>query len=67
MLGAAASLAMLSPVGRSDVELDTDKKLAIEASSTYPLIKFTSLLFVERFLNHLQHSFWRSLLLQICF
>jgi integrase/recombinase XerD len=35
VLGAAASLAMLSPVGRSDVELDTDKKLAIEASSTY--------------------------------
>ncbi len=30
VLGAAASLAMLSPVARSSVELDTDKKLEID-------------------------------------
>jgi integrase/recombinase XerD len=30
VLGAAASLAMLSPVGRSGVEIDTDKKLEID-------------------------------------
>ncbi len=36
VLGAAASLAMLSPVARSGVELNTDKKLAIETSSIYP-------------------------------
>ncbi|MHC5725394.1 MAG: tyrosine-type recombinase/integrase [Nostoc sp.] len=33
VLGAAASLAMLSPVVRSGVELDTDKKLKIDANS----------------------------------
>ena len=33
MLGAAASLAMLSPVVRSVVELDTDKNLEIDANS----------------------------------
>ncbi|WP_442948516.1 tyrosine-type recombinase/integrase [Nostoc sp.] len=37
VLGAAASLAMLSPVARSGVELDTDKKLEIEARSMYPI------------------------------
>jgi hypothetical protein len=30
---AAASLAMLSPVARSGVEIDTDKKLEIDANS----------------------------------
>jgi len=30
VLGAAASLAMLSSVGRTGLELDTDKKLVID-------------------------------------
>ena len=33
VLGAAASLAMLSPVASNGVELDTDKKLEIDANS----------------------------------
>jgi integrase/recombinase XerD len=33
VLGAAASLAMLSPVGRTGVELKLDEKLEIDANS----------------------------------
>jgi integrase/recombinase XerD len=33
VLGAAASLAMLSPVGRTGVELGLDEKLEIDANS----------------------------------
>jgi integrase/recombinase XerD len=33
VLGAAASLSMLSPVASNGVELDTDKKLEINANS----------------------------------
>lgn len=33
VLGAAAALSMLSPVARNGVELDTDKKLEIDANS----------------------------------
>jgi integrase/recombinase XerD len=33
VLGAAASLAILSPVGRSRVEIDIDEKLEIDANS----------------------------------
>jgi integrase/recombinase XerD len=31
VLGAAAALSMLSPVGRSGVEIDTDQRLEIDA------------------------------------
>ncbi|WP_242059345.1 MULTISPECIES: hypothetical protein [Nostoc] len=34
VLGAAASLAMLSPVGRGGVEIEVDEKLEINANSS---------------------------------
>ena len=33
VLGAAASLAMLSPVGRTGVEIEVDEKVAIDVNS----------------------------------